>query len=81
MYDTMLYPPLPFLVLPFLMPIESLAHLGANFSFATAILLVLFFFLGLGFGAVMQKTNSIVGALLFHAGVDIPVMIMTFSVL
>nr|MDO8114842.1 CPBP family intramembrane metalloprotease [Candidatus Sigynarchaeota archaeon] len=59
----------------------SIAHLGIRFDFTTIIYLVLFFFLGLGFGAIMQKTNSILGAVLFHAGADIPVMIMTFSLL
>jgi len=34
---------------------------------------------GLGFGAVTQKTGSLLGAVLFHAGADVPVIIGIFS--
>lgn len=59
--------------------IFSLAHFGGILNVGVIINLVIFFFLGLGFGALMQKTDSALGSIIFHAGVDIPVMIMTFS--
>ncbi len=59
--------------------IFSLAHFGGSLNVGVVINLVLFFFLGLGFGALMQKTDSVIGSIIFHAGVDIPVMIMAFS--
>jgi len=40
---------------------------------------VIVFFLGLAFGAIMQKTNSLLGSILFHAGTDIPVILGIFS--
>ena len=55
------------------------AHLGEIYSPFSFIFLVLVFFLGLAFGAVMQKTNSVLGSVLFHAGSDIPVIIGIFS--
>jgi membrane protease YdiL (CAAX protease family) len=59
--------------------IFSLAHFGGSFGVGDILNLVIFFFLGLGFGALMQKTDSVIGSIIFHAGVDIPVMIMAFS--
>jgi len=41
--------------------------------------LAVVFFLGLAFGAVMQKTNSLLGSILFHAGTDIPAVLGIFS--
>ncbi len=61
--------------------IFSFAHLSAQFTLFTFIYLVLTFFLGLAFGAVIQKTESLLGAILFHAGADIPVIIAVFSVI
>lgn len=45
------------------------------------VLVVIAFVLGLGFGAAMQKTDSIIAPILFHAGSDIPFLIAVFSVL
>jgi membrane protease YdiL (CAAX protease family) len=59
----------------------SLAHLSAHFTPFVFIYLILTFFLGLAFGAVIQKTDSLFGAILFHAGADIPVIIAVFSFL
>ena len=59
----------------------SLAHLYIPFDSFTIIYWALAFFLGLGFAAVMQKTDSLLGSLLFHAGSDIPLMLAIFSVL
>ncbi|NVM35445.1 MAG: CPBP family intramembrane metalloprotease [Candidatus Lokiarchaeota archaeon] len=61
--------------------IFSLAHLSSQFTLFSFIYFALTFFLGLGFGAVIQKTDSLLGAILFHAGADIPVIIAVFSVL
>jgi membrane protease YdiL (CAAX protease family) len=35
--------------------------------------------LALAWGAIMQKTESIWGSILFHAGMDIPVFLSIFS--
>jgi len=60
----------------------SLAHFLWPFTLPFALIyLIITFFLGLGFGAVMQKTDSVLAAILFHAGVDIPVILSVFSVL
>jgi len=61
--------------------IFSLAHLSAQFTPFVFIYLILTFFLGLAFGAVIQKTDSLLGAIIFHAGADIPVIIAVFSFL
>jgi membrane protease YdiL (CAAX protease family) len=55
------------------------AHLGESYSSVFFVFLVLVFLLGLGFGAVMQKTDSLLGSVLFHAGSDIPVILGIFS--
>ena len=55
------------------------AHLGESYSSLFFIFLVIVFFLGLAFGAVMQKTDSLLGSVLFHAGSDIPVILGIFS--
>ncbi len=60
--------------LVFVMP-----HFGETYSPVMIIFLVITFFLGLTFGALMQKTNSIIGSVLFHAGADIPVILGIFS--
>lgn len=57
------------------------AHLGESYSSVFFVFLVLVFLLGLGFGAVMQKTDSVLGSVLFHAGSDIPVILGIFSTL
>jgi len=59
----------------------SLAHLQPVLSDFVIIYLVLTFFLGLGFGGVMQDTDSLLGSVLFHAAADIPVILAVFSVL
>jgi uncharacterized protein len=42
-------------------------------------LVIFTFALGLAWGYIMQRTNSIIGSVLFHAGTDIPVFIGIFS--
>jgi membrane protease YdiL (CAAX protease family) len=61
--------------------IFSFAHLSAQFTPFVFIYLILTFLLGLAFGGVIQKTDSLLGAILFHAGADIPVIIAVFSFL
>ena len=61
--------------------IFSLAHIYFPFNPFLPIYLVLTFLLGLAFGAVMQKTDSILASILFHAGADIPVILAVFSLL
>lgn len=61
--------------------IFSLAHLYVPFDSFLPLYLFMAFLLGLGFGAVMQKTDSALAAILFHAGADIPVMLAVFSLL
>jgi membrane protease YdiL (CAAX protease family) len=61
--------------------IFSLAHLSAQFTLSSFINIIIIFFLGLAFGAVIQNTDSLIGSILFHAGADIPVIIAAFSFL
>jgi uncharacterized protein len=62
--------------------IFTLAHssmsLFKNPTF-TAIYFGIILVLGLGFGAIMLKGDSVLGSLLFHAGSDIPVILAAFS--
>ncbi len=54
-------------------------HFGEAYSSIILVFITITFFLGLAFGALMQKTNSLIGSILFHAGVDIPVILGIFS--
>jgi len=56
-----------------------MAHLGAGYTTSLPVFLVIVFLLGLAFGAVMQKTDSVLGSILFHAGTDVPVVLGYFS--
>jgi membrane protease YdiL (CAAX protease family) len=59
---------------------HSVAGVGLN-AYTPYIwaLLIFTFVLGLIWGYVMQRTNSIVGSMLFHAGSDIPIFLGIFS--
>jgi len=59
--------------------IFALAHAPEVYAPSVLILVVITFLLGLAFGAVMQRTGSLLGPALFHAGADIPVMLARFS--
>ncbi len=59
--------------------IFSLAHVGVQYTPFLLIFLVIVLFLGLAFGFVMQKTDSLLGSALFHAGADIPTILGIFS--
>jgi membrane protease YdiL (CAAX protease family) len=56
-----------------------LAHVSETYSSAMIMFLFLVFLLGLAFGAITQKTNSLIGSIIFHAGTDIPVILGIFS--
>ncbi len=59
--------------------IFSSAHLGSTYTPALMIFLVITFLLGLGFGELMKRTDSLIGSVLFHAGADIPIVLGYFS--
>jgi hypothetical protein len=59
---------------------HSVAGIGFNAYTPLIWILVIFTFsLGLAWGYIMQRTDSILGSILFHAGTDIPVFIGIFS--
>jgi membrane protease YdiL (CAAX protease family) len=57
----------------------TLLHYGASYTSDNAIFLAAVFPLGLAWGYLMQKTNGIWASILFHAGMDIPIMLGMFS--
>jgi membrane protease YdiL (CAAX protease family) len=61
----------------------TLAHIGATYADGFGLLrfLALLFPLSLAWGYVMQKTDSIWGSVLFHAGADLLVIIPFLAVL
>jgi len=59
--------------------IFSSAHLGSTYTPALMVFLLITFLLGLGFGELMKRTDSILGSVLFHAGADIPIVLGYFS--
>jgi membrane protease YdiL (CAAX protease family) len=59
---------------------HSVAGVGLNTYTPFIWVLVIFTFsLGLIWGYIMQRTDSVLGSILFHAGTDIPVFIGIFS--
>jgi hypothetical protein len=59
---------------------HSVAGVGLNAYTPFIWILVIFTFaLGLTWGYIMQRTDSVLGSILFHAGTDIPVFIGIFS--
>jgi membrane protease YdiL (CAAX protease family) len=59
---------------------HSVAGVGLNAYTPFIWALVVFtFLLGLAWGYLMQRTNSMIGSVLFHAGTDIPVFLGIFS--
>ncbi len=61
--------------------IFALIHFGVSYTSEQFIFLILNFFLGLFWGYIVQKTNSLIGSILFHAGADFVVIIGIFSAL
>lgn len=57
----------------------SLMHAGVNYTSDSLMFLAILLPLSLAWGWVMQKTNSIWGSILFHAAMDIPIVVGIFS--
>lgn len=56
-------------------------HLSVSYSPEPNLFVILTFVLGLAWGYLMQKTDSLLGSVLFHAGTDISIIISIFSTL
>jgi len=54
-------------------------HLGVAYTADQRIFIAVLFPLALAWGYIMQKTDSVWGSILFHAGMDIPIMLGIFS--
>ncbi|MBN2146518.1 MAG: CPBP family intramembrane metalloprotease [Anaerolineales bacterium] len=59
----------------------ALHHTGVSYSSDILLFLAILLPLALAWGFVMQKTDSLWGSVLFHAGTDIPVVLAIFSTL
>jgi len=59
--------------------IFSLAHISVQYTPALLVFLVITFSLGFIWGFLIQKTNSLLAAIFFHAAMDIVVVIGIFS--
>ena len=57
----------------------TLMHGSVTYTASNAIFLAIVFPLALAWGYVMQKTDSVWGSILFHAGMDIPIFLGIFS--
>lgn len=57
------------------------SHVGVSYTPVLLVFLGITFALGLAWGYVMQKTNSIIGSALFHAAMDITIVLGAFSFL
>ncbi len=59
----------------------TLHHTGVSYSPDILLFFAFLLPLALAWGFIMQKTDSILGSFLFHAGTDIPVVLALFSAL
>jgi membrane protease YdiL (CAAX protease family) len=59
----------------------ALHHTGVAYAADTMIFLAILVPLALLWGYLMQKTGSLWGSVLFHAGTDIPIVLGVFSTL
>lgn len=57
----------------------TVLHGAANYTSDQYIFLAILFPLALAWGYIMQKTEGVWGSLLFHAGMDIPIILGIFS--
>lgn len=57
----------------------AVAHSGVTYTPVLLIFLGITFLLGLAWGYVMQKTDSIIGSALFHGAMDIAIILGIFS--
>ena len=61
--------------------VYSLMHFGVSYTSDSLIFLGITFVLGILYGYIILKTNSLLGSILFHAGTDIAIIIGIFSTL
>jgi membrane protease YdiL (CAAX protease family) len=61
--------------------IFCIIHLSVAYTAEPYLFVILTFFLGLAWGYMTQRTDSLLGSVLFHAGTDIPIIISIFSTL
>ncbi len=59
----------------------STIHLGVVFTPEPLLFLAITFLLGLAWGYTVQRTESVLGSILFHAGTDIVLILGVFSAL
>lgn len=59
--------------------IFTVIHGAVNYTSDQYLFVAILFPLALAWGYVMQKTDSVWGSILFHAGMDIPIMLGIFS--
>jgi membrane protease YdiL (CAAX protease family) len=57
----------------------TLLHKGITYTSNEYLFLAILFPLALAWGTIMQKTDSVWGSILFHAGTDIPIFLGIFS--
>ena len=57
----------------------TLMHTGVEYTSDALLFLAILLPLALAWGSIMQKTDSLWGSVLFHAGTDIPVIIGILS--
>lgn len=57
----------------------TVIHGSVNYTADRYLFLAILFPLALAWGYIMQKTDSLWGSILFHAGMDIPIMLGIFS--
>jgi membrane protease YdiL (CAAX protease family) len=57
----------------------TLLHKGVTYTSNDYMFLAILIPLGLAWGYIMQKTDSVWGSILFHAGTDIPIFLGIFS--
>ena len=57
----------------------TMIHGAVSYSADQYLFLVILFPLALAWGYVMQKTDGVWSSILFHAGMDIPIMLGIFS--
>jgi membrane protease YdiL (CAAX protease family) len=57
----------------------TLLHKGVTYTSSELIFLAVLFPLALAWGYIMQKTDSVWGSILFHAGMDIPIILGIFA--
>jgi len=57
----------------------TVLHRGASYTSDEMLFLVILTPLALAWGYIVQKTDSLLGSILFHAGMDIPIFLGIFS--